>query len=147
MIKDTLTNELVLTNVECKTWREAIQISGNLLLKAGKIKEPFIGSMAKVVEELGPYMILLPKVCFFHGQPGENVNEPCLSLIVFKDSVYFDDFENQEIKCAFAFGAIDSDSHMQMLMKVAQLLQNEEFISLITNNGEKDKILEIIQKY
>lgn len=147
MIKDTLKEELVLTNVACKTWREAIQISGKLLLDAGKIKEPFIASMEKVVEELGPYMILLPKVCFFHGQPGENVNEPCLSLVVFKESVYFDDFENQEIRCAFAFGAIDSDSHMQMLMKVAQLLQNQEFISLITNNGTKDEILEIIQKY
>ena len=124
-----------------------IHKTGKLLLKENKIEPEFIESMIQVVEEFGPYMILLPKVCFFHGQPGENVNEPCLSLIVFKDSVYFDDFENQEIKCAFAFGAIDSDSHMQMLMKVAQLLQNEEFISLITNNGEKDKILEIIQKY
>lgn len=147
MIRETLTKELVLTNVECKTWRECVEEAGNLLLKNNKIKKEFIPSMIKVVEELGPYMILLPKVCFFHGPPGDNVNEACLSLIVLKDSVYFNDFDNQEIKCAFAFGATDSDSHMQMLMNVAALLQDEEFIYLITNNGDKDKILKIIQKY
>lgn len=147
MIKDTLTKELVLTNVCCKTWRDAVGEAGKLLLENGKIKTEFIPSMIKVVEELGPYMILLPKVCFFHGPPGDNVIEPCLSLIVFKESIYFDDFDNQEIKCAFAFGATDSDSHMEMLKNVASLLQNQEFVDLITNNGSKEEILEIIQNY
>lgn len=147
MIKDTLTKERVLTNAQCKTWREAVNEAGTLLLNNQKIKQEFIPSMIQVVEELGPYMILLPKVCFFHGPPGENVLEPCLSLVVFENSIYFDDYDNQEIKCAFAFGAIDSESHMDMLKNVAYLLQNQKFVELITNNGSKEEILEIIQNY
>ena len=147
MIKDYLQKELVETNVECKTWREAAKKTGKLLLKENKIEPEFIESMIQVVEEFGPYMILLPKVCFFHGQPGENVKEPCLSLSVLKDPVYFDDFDHQEIKCAFAFGAIDSDSHMAMLMAVTKILQDEKFIHLITNNGSKEEIMKIIEEY
>lgn len=147
MIKDYLKEELVLTNVSVDNWQDAAKMAGGLLLKQNKIKEPFIDSMIKVVKTYGPYMILVPKVCFFHGEPGENVNEPCLSLCVFDKPVYFSDFNNQEIRCAFAFGAKDKDSHMSMIMSVATILQDEEFIEAITNNYSKEKIMSIIQKY
>ena len=63
-----------------------------------------------------------------------------------KEPVYFTDFDNQRIKCAFALGAVDPESHMQMLQQVAMLLQNEEFIQLATNNGSKQEILACIEK-
>ncbi len=147
MIKDILTENVVLCDVEVKNWREAAQAAGGLLVRAGKVHESFIDSMIQTVEKFGPYMILVPKVCFFHGEPNENVKEACLSLCVLKNPVYFDDFDHQQINCAFAFGAVDKDSHMEMIMNVAKILQNEQFIEAITNNYPKEKIMEIIQKY
>lgn len=63
------------------------------------------------------------------------------------NTVTFDDFENQEIRCAFGFGAIDGDSHMKMLQEIVMLLQDHEFIELITNNGSKAAIMKKIDQY
>lgn len=147
MIRDILTEENVETDVEAKTWREAVNICGKILLNSEKIDESFIKSMIETVEEFGPYMILLPEIAFFHGKPSAGVKEVCLSLITLKDEVIFDDFENQGIKCAFGFGAVDSDSHINTLVNVTQLLQDEEFLNLIRNNGSKKEIMKKINQY
>mgnify|MGYP003744422621 CR=1 FL=1 len=147
MIKDFLKEENVKTNVLVETWQDAAIYTGNILLELKKVNERFIKSMIEVVEKYGPYMILVPKVCFFHGEPGPNVKEPCLSLAVLKEPVYFKEYTNQQINCAFAFGATDKDSHMNMIMELAKILQDEEFIELITNNASKEAIMEKIYKY
>lgn len=97
--------------------------------------------MVKTVENLGPYMILLPDVALFHAPPGEYVHKACLSFVTFKNPVYFTDFDNQRIKCAFALGAVDPESHMEMLQQVAMLLQDKTFLQIATNNGTKKDLL------
>ncbi len=145
MIEKMLTEERIAVGVECASWREAVKASGSLLVKAEDVDEPFIQSMIEVVEEFGPYMILAPELAFFHGRPGKSVHKTCLSLITLKDTVRFTDFNGEKIKAAFAFGAIDSKSHIEALKELAKLLQNEEFLGLVRNIGDKDKILEIIK--
>lgn len=147
MIRDYLVESHVLCNESFRTWREVIEACGSLLMKDEKVERPFVDSMIETVEELGPYMILLPKVAFFHGKPSKAVKEVCLSLVTLENTVTFDDFENQEIRCAFGFGAIDGDSHMKMLQEIVMLLQDHEFIELITNNGSKAAIMKKISQY
>lgn len=147
MLSEILIDELVATSQNAETWQEAVKICGDLLVNVNKISANFIASMIDVVYEFGPYMILVPEIAFFHGKPGPDVFEPCLSLITLAEPVYFKDFNNQKITAAFGFGAVDNESHMQMLMQVAQLLQDEKFVDLITHNGDKADIMAIIQKY
>lgn len=147
MIKNYLTEENVKTNVEVSCWQEAATFTGNMLVESGKVNSEFVKSIVEVVNKYGPYMILVPKVCFFHGEPGPNVKEPCLALSVFKNPVYFKEFDNQQINCSFAFGAVDKDSHMEMIMNVAKILQDEEFIQMITNNASKQEIMKKISNY
>lgn len=147
MIKDFLTEEKVRTSVSVDNWQDAARYTGNILLEADKVSEEFIDSMIEVVNKYGPYMILVPKVCFFHGEPGVNVKENCLSLAVFEKPVYFKEFANQQINCAFAFGATDKDSHMEMLVNLVSILRDREFIEMITHNAGKEAIMEKISKY
>ena len=144
MLKKILTSEVIATDGKAQDWRQAVKCCGELLVAAGKIEADFITSMIEVVEEFGPYMILVPEVAFFHGRPGPLVKEPCLSLVTLSEPVFFTDFANQKISCAFGFGATDNNSHLRLLKGVSQLLQNEEFLALITHNGSKADIMEII---
>lgn len=147
MLNEVLTNEMIRTDVLVKNWKGAVESVGDILVQNQKVEHGFIRSMIEVVEEFGPYMILVPEIAFFHGRPGPNVHEPCLGLITLSEPVYFAEFENQKISCAFGFGAVDNESHLKMLMDVTDLLQDEEFINLITKNGSKDDILRVINKY
>lgn len=70
----------------------------------------------------------------------------CISLITLTKPIIFEEFKKERIKCAFAFGAIDSESHIKVLKGVANLLQDEEFLNLIRENGEKEKILNAINR-
>lgn len=147
MLSSTLTKEMILCDVEASSWRETVEIVGDLLVKSNKVKDDYTKSMIEIVEEFGPYMILVPEIAFFHGKPGPNVYGPCLSMIVLKEPVYFSDFDNQKITCALGFGATDNESHLKMLMTLSELLQDQEFVDAVTNNGNKERILELIKKY
>lgn len=138
----TLSEEYVRTNVSASDWRQAVNEVGSILVEKGKCDQEFINQMIETVDKLGPYMILLPDVALFHAPPGPYVHEPCLSFVTLKDPVYFSEFENQRIKCAFALGAVDSESHMTSIQQVAMLLQNQRFIELATNNGSLEELME-----
>lgn len=141
-----LDEKYIQTDVTANGWREAVQVTGNILVQLNECDEEFIQQMIETVEKLGPYMILLPDVALFHAPPGSYVHQACLSFVTFKEPVYFTDFDNQRIKCAFALGAVDPESHMEMLQQVAMLLQNEAFLQLATNNGTKEELLASIEE-
>jgi len=147
MISDYLTEAMVEVEVEAATWREAVQAVGQLLVKQGKVERSFVRSMEDTVDTLGPYMILLPGVAFFHGSPQSGVHEVCLSFVTFKEDVVFTEFDHQRIQCAFGFGAVDADSHMRMLSQIVALFQDEEFLYLARNHGSKAEIMKKIQQY
>lgn len=147
MLKDILSEAFIETEVRVDSWRDAVRSCGKLLVAKDKIKPAYVDSMIATVEKLGPYMILLPEIALFHGEPGDKVNEPCLSLVTFAHDVEFSEFKDIHIKAAFAFAAVDKDSHMDMLQKLAMLLQNQEFITLLKTHGSKEAILEKIQNY
>lgn len=147
MIRDILVEAVVDVEKEVHNWQDCVEAGGDLLVKANKITPTFIHSMIDVVNELGPYMILLPDVALFHGKPSEAVKEACLSFITFDKDIYFSEFENQRIKCCFCLGAVDANSHMQMLASLVPLLQNQEFIKYATEHGSKEAIMEIINRY
>lgn len=147
MIRDILQEHMVKTDVPAATWREAVQCAGSLLKEGGKVEDSFVESMIATVEEFGPYMILLPGVAFFHGAPQSGVHEVCLSFVTFEEDVVFTEFEGERIQCAFGFGAVDSESHMQMLMQIAALLQDSEFVELARHHGSKEELMKRINNY
>jgi len=137
--------ELLEVDVNVDSWQESARKAGELLLREHLIKREYIDSMIESVEEFGPYMILAPKVCFFHGKPGDLVHEPCLSLITLENEIRFIEFDNQPIKCAFAFGATDSSSHLELIQNISSILKDEEFLNLVVNNGSRKDILQKLE--
>lgn len=146
-LQDMLYADRVATEVECRTWREAAQAAGALLVRAGDAEDAFIASMIETVEQFGPYVILVPGVAFFHGRPGNAVKRTCLSFLTLKTPVAFDDFGGEQIHCAFGFGAVDNSSHIEILKKVAALLQDEQFLQAACSHPTKDKLLQILSAY
>ena len=81
--------ETIHAKVQVKTWEEAVQAVGELLLSAGKIKPEYITSMKRVLKEMGPYAVIAPGIVLLHARPEDGVIEPCLGLITLVDPVPF----------------------------------------------------------
>lgn len=135
-----LETQYIKTGIEADTWQECVKAVGQILVDQDDVKPAFVDKMIEMVFELGPYMILLPEVALFHAPPGELVNRPSLSLVTLAKPVYFTEFDNQKISCALALAAKDSDSHMEMIQQVAQLLMDETFLEAIRTNQPKEVV-------
>jgi mannitol/fructose-specific phosphotransferase system IIA component (Ntr-type) len=82
-------------------------------------------------------MVLVDDVVFYHGRPEAGVNQIAMSLALLREPVYL---AEKRIKAAFVFAAVDHDSHIKLLQELAMLLQDEEFLFLLRNHGDRDQI-------
>jgi transcriptional antiterminator/mannitol/fructose-specific phosphotransferase system IIA component (Ntr-type) len=147
MLKDLLTEESVELNVEARNWEEAIEKAGRVLLKNNLIKESYIKSMINAVHELGPYIVIMPGIAFAHARPDDNVIDNCLSLITLKKPIDFGNKENDPVSIVFAFGAKNSDGHLNALQDLANYLTKEENVEFLKNATDKSEVIKELIKY
>lgn len=141
-----LERNLIATDVPAASWREAAHLAGQLLVDAGKVSPAFPNDLIETVERFGPYMIIVPEVAFFHAPPSKDIYEACISFVTLERTVRFEEFNNQPISCAFAFGAVDNDSHLAMLQDVARLLRDGSFVKLALSHASADELVDCAKR-
>ena len=137
MLSEILKEKNILTDVKCSNWEELVNIGTQLLIDDKSIEPSFVKSIKDTIAEYGAYMVLLEDIAFFHGAPDSGVNELCMSLCLLDEPVYLNE---KRIKAAFVFAAVDKESHLAVLQEFAELLQNDRFLELLKNHGDKDEI-------
>lgn len=146
MLDQVLTPEVIALDYEAKNWREAIRKSGELLYRAGKVEKEYIDDMVQVVEELGPYIVIIPGIALAHARPGtEKIKDLGLSLVRLKDPISFGHEKNDPVKIVIGFAAKNKDSHLELLQEVSCLLKDEESRELLFS-GTLEDITGIIKK-
>ena len=134
---------LLRVGVRTETWAQAITIAGEILVEAGHVKPAYVHSMIRVVEELGPYIVLIDGVALAHAAPGEDVLANAISLAVLEDSVDFG--SGKLVKAVFAMAAKDHDSHIEALGALAELLSDEQNRNTLLNGGNTAQIEHLLQ--
>jgi PTS system ascorbate-specific IIA component len=133
---------LIRVGVAAESWPEAIEAAGELLVEAGHVKPEYVPAMIRVVEELGPYIVLIEGFALAHAAPGDVVLQNAISLAVLDREVDFG--SGKFVKCVFALAAKDHDSHLEALGKMAELLADEQTRNLLlkaTDRGEIEAVL------
>lgn len=122
---------LVRVAVPAGNWQEAIAAAGVLLVDAGHVKPDYVDAMVRVVEELGPYIVLIDGFALAHAAPGDNVLQNSISLAVLENAVDFG--SGKMVSCVFAMAAKDHDSHIESLGRLAELLSDEQTRNTLLN--------------
>ena len=68
-------------------WREAITLSGQVLEEIGSITHEYTENMIRAVEEMGPYMVIMPGFAIAHAAPCAAVLKEDLALITLAEPV------------------------------------------------------------
>lgn len=142
MLKEALKGNVQVIDT-LSDWEEAIKIASQPLLDKSKIKESYITKMINNLKELGPYVILVPKVAMPHSRPEHGVNETCLSLLKVSKGVSFSP-KKDDVNLIFILGAIDNTSHVDMLTELSDLLEEEERIEDIIKAQSAEEIWTLI---
>ncbi len=133
---------LVRVGVSAETWQEAIAAAGGLLVEAGHVRVEYIDAMVRVVEELGPYIVLIDGFALAHAAPGEIVLENSISLVVLENPVDFG--SGKMVTCVFAMAAKEHESHIESLGRLAELLSDEQTRNTLLNARNSAQIEQLL---
>lgn len=130
--------------VDAADWREAIRAAGQLLIKSDCINEGYVESMIRAVEELGPYMVILPGFALAHAAPSADVYKDAMSLITLRTPVNFGSEENDPVRVVLCLSCVDRESHIASLQRVATLLMEDEMVDRLAAAPSSEAIQSLL---
>ncbi|EIV8495856.1 TPA: PTS ascorbate-specific transporter subunit IIA [Vibrio vulnificus] len=118
-------NNSIKLQAQASNWRDAIKIGTDMLIASGAIEPCYHDAIISSVEELGPYICIAPNLALPHARPENGVNRTAFALVTLETPVYFDG-EDEPVDVLITLAGSSSDEHMEGLMEVTQVLDDEE---------------------
>ncbi|WP_297599270.1 PTS sugar transporter subunit IIA [uncultured Cetobacterium sp.] len=125
------------------SWRDGVERAGNILLFKNKIEKKYIEAAIKNIEKLGNYIILTDGVAMPHARPEDGALETAVSLLVIKEGVVFSG-EEERVKLIFMLASKDNSSHINILRKLSNLIDDDEMIGKLSNSSNEVEILNFL---
>lgn len=126
-------------------WKEAIRLSTMSLEEQGFVEPRYKEEIIANVERLGPYIVIMPQVALPHARPEQGVISSQVSFTLFRSDVSFSK-EHEDVRLFITLAAQDNDGHIEALVAVTELLQNEEKLVEIMNAKNEDELYKLIQE-
>ena len=143
-ISDLVSEQTIALNIDVKNWKEAVRISGEMLVKGGMVEERYVDAMIETVESLGPYIVIAPGVALPHARPEDGVIKPCMSVVILKDPVNFGNEYNDPVKLVVSFGTVDRRAHVKALCKLARIIGDSKKLKRLMDATETQEVKKII---
>ncbi|WP_072668520.1 PTS sugar transporter subunit IIA [Vibrio injensis] len=140
-------NGIVISNEKNLTVDAALELACSTLIAQGKVNKNYLDAIKEKHKEIGAYYVLAPKIAMPHARPEDGVNEACLQVTIFKHGVDLESEDNGDVYLSVTLAAVDSDSHIQTIVALSELFQNDDDINAIISAESKDDIVKILKKY
>jgi mannitol operon transcriptional antiterminator len=109
-------------------------------LRTDKITEQYVNAMINHIKNLGPYVIIAPKVALPHGKPDEGVKKIGMSLLVLKEPVSFSEKREHDVQLIFVLASVDQETHLHALSSLSECLASSEFIHALIRCDTPEEI-------
>lgn len=144
MLKELLTKKTITVEKECESWEKAVERGGELLENINAVDHTYTEAMKQSIRDNGPYIVIAPSIALLHARPEDGVKEVCMSLQIVNEGVHFGHEERDPVKLIFAFGALDSESHLSALQKLMELLNNESLLEKCKNAKYTEEVISLL---
>lgn len=118
-------NNSIQLGASASSWRDAIKIGTDMLIKSGAIKSSYHEAIINSIEKLGPYVCIAPNLALPHARPEDGVIRTAFAIVTLDSPVLFDG-EDEPVDVFITLAGSSSDEHMEGLMEVTQVLDDEE---------------------
>ncbi|TNG93921.1 PTS ascorbate-specific transporter subunit IIA [Testudinibacter sp. TR-2022] len=118
-------NDSIKLNQQATDWQAAIKIGTDMLVKSGAVEVRYHNAIVDSIKKLGPYIILAPGLAMPHARPEDGVNKTAFALVTLSTPVTFEG-EETPVDVLITLAGSDSNQHMQGLMEITQILEDEE---------------------
>lgn len=125
-----------------ENWENAVRFAAKPLLADNSVSENYVRAMINNIKKFGAYIVINDVIALAHSRPEDGVSRNCLSLLKINEGVVFDEAFDDKVYLIFVLGAVDNSSHMNVLLKLMEIIDNE---ALIKNLLKADTITEIVE--
>ena len=94
--------------------------------------------------EFGPYIILTDGVAMPHTRPENGAIRTGFSFLKLKEGILFPDTD-VPVTLLFTLSAADADSHIEAIMKLADILGDDATLERLNQVTNKEEFLNIIK--
>lgn len=145
MLKKVLENRVNIVD-RVQNWEEAVRVAAKPLTADMLVTPHYVDAMINNIKKFGTYIVVAPKVAMPHSRPEDGVNKNCLALLKINEGVFFGDEadEDEKVYLVFVLGAVDSNSHIETLTQLMDVIDDEEKIDALAEAESVNEILEII---
>ncbi len=140
-------NGIVISTESNLSVNDALDITCSTLIEQGKVEKSYLEAIKQKHKEIGAYYVLAPKIAMPHARPEDGVNTAGLQVTVFKNGVNLESKDNGDVYFSVTLAAIDSDSHIQTIVALSELFQNEADVDAIIAAQNQKDIEAILKKY
>ncbi|NDJ56325.1 PTS transporter subunit EIIA [Enterobacteriaceae bacterium 4M9] len=117
-------NDSVLLNASATDWRSAIKTGTDMLIRSGAVEPCYHDAIIRSIEKMGPYIVIAPHFAMPHARPEDGVNRTAFALVTLATPVKFEG-EEELVDVLVTLAGSSSDEHMEGLMEVTQVLEDE----------------------
>ncbi len=148
-ISEFLHEELIVTNLKVESKEDLFKVLYEKLYNSGFVKESFLDGI-KSREEKFPTGLQLNKygVALPHTDP-EHVISPAIAVATLAKPVIFKDMaassNDLEVNVVFMLALKEAHSQVEMLQKLAYLIQNDSQLEMIVHAKNGEEIIGIIK--
>ena len=142
-MSDSIARDCVRTGVHAGTWQDAIRLAAAPLVERGSIEGSYVERMIESVNELGPYIVLMPGFALAHAAPGEDVHVSDLSVALLDEGVSFGS-DNDPVRVVMCLACVDRESHIARLQAVAEKLLDDTFVERMVACGGDQELYELV---
>jgi len=143
-LADWLNSERIQYVERVADWQEAIVLAGRPLLSEGVISQAYIDAIIQQKKAIGPFFVIAPQIAMPHARPEQGALGLGLSVLLLGTAVKFDSEENDPVKVLFMFAAPDSNSHIEMISQLAEVLSDENIMAQVFNADSHEALLAIL---
>ena len=126
MLNQLISVETIQVKPSVKDWKEAIRTASDPLFKKGTIHQDYVEAMINNVLEMGPYIVVAPRIALAHARPEQGVNQLGISLLCLKERVSFSKEGRHDVNLIIVLAAVNSETHLKVLSQLASLLSDDE---------------------
>ena len=133
------------------TWQEAVRLSALPLVADGTVSEEYYKQIVACIEKYGPYVVFDHNVAMPHTtENAEGAFRTGVGLMICDKMIDFgedEDGEKKEAKLLFTLAAASPEEHMDNIMQLMNIFQNEELLDALMAANTPEDILKAEQDF
>ncbi|MDH6365584.1 PTS system ascorbate-specific IIA component [Enterococcus sp. PF1-24] len=146
MLSEVISSENILLDVEVTSFEEAIEKSLQPFLEQKIVKQSYINSVLQIYHETGPYIVITKHVAMPHAPIDDGALKLAIGFTRLKEPVISGNKLNDPVKFLFPLSTTDTQSHLDLLSELAELLSDKEFLEFLSQVQSSEQLINFLKE-